>query len=321
MPGEKKLMDQVRDSLRLHQYSYATEKSYVAWIERFIRFHKMTHPREMGQKQVTQFLTHLAVDRRVAASTQNQALSALLFLYSKVLCINLPWLDEIVRAKRPIRVPVVLSRDEVRKVLAILEGQYWLVAALLYGSGLRLNECLRLRMKDINRDYRQLTVYDGKGRKDRIVPLPDSVQPALEDQITKVRLLFDRDARDKRPGVSLPFALERKYPNAPTSWPWQYLFPARRYAHSPRRNQNKRRHHIHVSVMQRAMKTAIVRSGIEKKASSHTLRLSFATHLLEDGYDIRTVQELLGHSDVRTTQIYTHVLQRGGNAVKSPLDK
>ena len=321
MTAKGKLLDRVRDTIRLHQYSYSTEKSYVAWIGRFIRFHKMRHPDQMGKSEVTAFLTHLAVERRVAASTQNQALSAILFLYGKVLGLNLPWLDDIVRAKKPIRVPVVLTRDEIRKVMALLEGEQWLIAALLYGSGLRLNECLRLRIKDISREYRQLTIFDGKGRKDRIVPLPDAVSPALDAQLTKAHLLFERDRLDRRPGVSLPHALDRKYPGASISWPWQYVFPARHYSEIPTRDLKIRRHHIHASVMQRAMKTAVARSAITKKATSHTLRHSFATHLLEDGYDIRTVQELLGHSDVRTTQIYTHVLQRGGNAVRSPLDK
>jgi integron integrase len=321
MQDKRKLLDQVRDALRLHQYSYRTEKSYVAWISRFIRFHRMKHPREMGPNEISSFLTHLAVDRRVAASTQNQALSALLFLYKKVLKLDLPRLDDVVRAKRPVRVPVVLSRGEVHSVLSMLDGETWLMAALMYGSGLRLTECLRLRIKDINFEYQQLCIFDGKGRKDRIVPLPEATHESVRQQMKKCRTIFDRDRAERRPGVSLPYALERKYPGASRSWPWQYLFPARNYSEQPHRNQNRRRHHIHTSVMQRAMRLAVVRSAIAKKATSHTLRHSFATHLLEDGYDIRTVQELLGHSDVRTTQIYTHVIKRGGNAVKSPLDR
>jgi len=315
-----KLLDQVREAIRLRHYSYQTEKAYVGWIRRYILFHNKQHPSSLGHEQVTQFLTHLAVERKVSASTQNQALSALLFLYGQVLDQDLPWLEDLVRAKRPVRVPVVMTREEVRTVLNQLDGKYWLIAALLYGSGLRLIECLRLRVKDISCGYRQITIYDGKGRKDRIVPLPDSVRNALDIQLERVRLQHVNDTAGNRPGVSLPFALERKFPSAPKTWPWQFVFPSGHYSRIPG-SRGRRRHHQHPSPVQKAIKRAVERARIDKRATAHTFRHSFATHLLEDGYDIRTVQELLGHSDVRTTQIYTHVLQRGGNAVRSPLDK
>lgn len=319
MDRPRKLLDQARDALRLRQYSYETEKAYLGWIRRYVLHFDKRHPVDMGKQEVTAFLTHLAVRRRVSASTQNQALSALLFLYGNVLDVDLPWLDEVVRAKRPVRVPVVMTRDEVRQVLAMLDGRHWLAAALLYGSGLRLIECLRLRVKDISSGYRQISVYDGKGHKDRIVPLADSVMPALDKQLESVRVLHARDVANGGGGVSLPFALDRKYPSARLDWMWQYVFPASQYSLVPG-SAERRRHHLHPSILQKAVKQAVRRAGIAKRATCHTFRHSFATHLLESGYDIRTVQELLGHADIRTTQVYTHVLQRGGNAVRSPLD-
>ena len=314
-----KLMDRVRATSRLHHYSFETEKAYSTWIRRFIHFHGTRHPNEMGAAEVEAFLSHLATTRHVSASTQNQALSALLFLYQKVLEIDLPWLDEIVRAKRPSRVPVVMSPGEVSRVLDALHGQHWLIASLLYGSGLRLIECLRLRLKDIDPEYRQLTVYDGKGRKDRRTLLPDKLVPHLERQREFVTTIFQRDCRQGLAGVSIPYAIGNKYSSAPRRLEWQYIFPSTRYAYI-RFHGEERRHHRHPAGVQRAVKIAVRRSGIRKRASCHTFRHSFATHLLEAGYDIRTVQELLGHANVNTTMIYTHVLKRGGNAVRSPFD-
>ncbi|MFK7887630.1 MAG: integron integrase [Gammaproteobacteria bacterium] len=320
MSKGKKLLEKVRDAMRVRHMSYQTEKAYLGWVKRYIIFHGKRHPAELGPEHVTAFLTHLAVDQKVAASTQNQALSALLFMYRHVLDVDLPWLENVVRAKRPVRVPVVLSRQEVHAVLSRLDGAYWLVASLLYGSGLRLAEALRLRIKDLSFDYRQMTIFDGKGRKDRIVPLPDASVAPIKAQFEQVRRVMNRDISDRKAGVSLPFALARKYPGASKTWPWQYLFPATGYSKLPGSTQWFR-HHIHPSPVQKAIRRAVLASGITKRATAHTFRHSFATHLLEDGYDIRTVQELLGHADVRTTQIYTHVLKRGGNAVRSPLDR
>ena len=314
-----RLLDVVRDRIRVKYYSYRTETSYLSWIRRFIRFHDGRHPREMGGPEVERFLTYLATERRVTASTQNQALSAILFLYREALEIDLPWLDGLVRAKRPVRVPLVLSRDEVRRVLAQLEGAHWLAASLLYGSGLRVSECLRLRVKDLDFDYRQITVRDGKGAKDRCTMLPESAVEPLHWQLKRVRSLFEADRASSRPGVALPPALERKYPSAPFEWSWHFLFPARNLCRSPYTGRMVR-FHVLPDVLQRAVKRAVHAAGIAKPASCHTFRHCFATHLLESGYDIRTVQELLGHSDVSTTMIYTHVIRRGGRGVKSPMD-
>lgn len=312
-------MDEVSDAMRLHQYSYGTEVTYKKWIREFILFCDKRHPNSLGSDEVQRFLTHLATTRHVSASTQNQALAALLFLYKKVLLIELPWMDDIVRAKRPVRVPVVLTRDEVRRALDALHGRQWLIASVLYGSGLRLIECLRLRIKDIDFEYLQITVRDGKGRKDRRTTMAEVLVPHLKQEIQRVRRVFEQDRSHNLAGVSIPFAIDRKYINSPKDWAWQYVFPSRNYAFIAF-NRECRRHHVHPSGIQRAVKLAIRKAGIEKNASCHTLRHSFATHLLESGADIRTVQELLGHSDVKTTQIYTHVLKRGGHAVKSPLD-
>lgn len=313
------LMDEVRNVFRLHHYSYRTEESYSQWIRRFILFNGKRHPREMGADEIQNFLSDLATRGRVSASTQNQALSALLFLYKKVLQVDLPWLDEIVRAKRPVRVPVVLTRSEVAKVLDAMSGKYWLMASLLYGSGLRLVECLRLRVQDFDFEYLQLTVHDGKGAKDRRTMLSEKLIPHIEQHMKRVRGIFERDIKNGLPGVSLPYAIDRKYRDAAREWKWQYVFPSSQYAHI-RSNMSQRRHHAHSSGLSRAVKLAVRETGITKRATCHTFRHSFATHLLEGGYDIRTVQELLGHSSVNTTMIYTHVIKRGGRAVRSPLD-
>lgn len=312
-------MEAVSGSFRLLHYSYRTEQTYTRWMRRFIAFHGNRHPREMGASEISVFLNDLAVNRKVSASTQNQALSAILFLYKKVLGVDLPWVDEFENAKRPVRVPVVMTRSEVKEVIAEMQGVHQLMARLLYGSGLRMNECLNLRVQDIDADYRQLTIRDGKGAKDRRTMLANSLIPDIEIQLARVRDILDQDIEAGRHGVSLPTAIQHKYTKAGLSWGWQYLFPSNRYAQI-RRNNGHRRHHAHPSGLSRAVKAAVERSGINKRATTHTFRHSFATHLLESGYDIRTVQELLGHSNVKTTQIYTHVLTRGGNAVHSPLD-
>ncbi len=317
--AKPKLLDAIRQALRFKHYSIRTEQAYVDWSRRFILHHGRRHPREMGAEEIRAFLTHLAVEGQVAASTQNQALSALLFLYKEVLEIDLPWVGDIERAKKPHRVPVVLTRDEARAVLDGLSGQYRLMGDLLYGAGLRLMECLRLRVKDIDFGYWQITVRDGKGGKDRITMLPVSAAPALRDQLDRARALHEADLREGHGRVWLPDALERKYPNAAVERGWQWVFPAERRALDPRGGM-ERRHHVIERNLQNAVKVAAGRAGMTKPVSPHTFRHSFATHLLEAGYDIRTVQELLGHKDVSTTMIYTHVLNRPGLAVRSPLD-
>ena len=323
----KKLLDQARDILRAKHYSYRTEETYIDWMRRYILFHHKRHPNDMSAPEIQAFLTHLASERSVAASTQNQALSAVLFLYREVLHKEIePIL--LSSAKRPERLPTVLTREETLCVVNHLGGIHKLMTQLLYGSGLRLMECVRLRVKDIDFDYKTITVRDGKGEKDRITPLPDSIIPALQRQIERVRLLHDEDLAAGFGEVYLPHALERKYPNAARELAWQYLFPASKRALDPRSGtpvlvngaREERRHHIDSSGLQRSVKEAAQKAAIRKRVTCHTFRHSFATHLLQNGYDIRTVQELLGHKDVRTTMIYTHVLQRGGLAVKSPLD-
>ena len=314
----KKLLDQARDRLRAMHYSYRTEETYIDWMRRYILFHKKRHPAEMGVPEIQEFLTHLAAERSVAASTQNQALSAVLFLYREVLHKEIePIL--LSSAKRPERLPAVLSREETLSIIANLHGIHKLMVQLLYGSGLRLMECVRLRVKDIDFEYKTVTVRDGKGEKDRITPLPDSLIPGLQRQIERVRLLHEEDLAAGFGEVYLPHALDVKYPNAAREPAWQYLFPATKRAPDPRSGK-ERRHHIDSSGLQRAVKEAARGASLRKRVTCHTFRHSFATHLLQNGYDIRTVQELLGHKDVRTTMIYTHVLQRGGLAVKSPLD-
>jgi integron integrase len=319
MDAKPRLLDQVRQRLRIKHYSYRTEQQYIAWVRRFILFHGKRHPTEMGGAEVEAFLSHLATDRKVAASTQNQALAALLFLYREVLQIELPWLDNMIRASKPRRLPVVLTPEEVRRLLSELDGVYWLIASLLYGSGLRLMEALRLRVKDVDTEYRQLIVREGKGGKDRRTVLPEALIGPLKNHLARVHEQHRRALEQGYGGVELPYALERKYPRAHLDWGWQYVFPAARPSQDPR-SGTVRRHHIVEDAVQRRVKEAVRRAGIQQAASCHTLRHCFATHLLERGADIRTVQELLGHSDVRTTQIYTHVLRRGAGATRSPLD-
>ncbi|MBN8947916.1 MAG: integron integrase [Rhodanobacter sp.] len=315
-----RLLDEVRRVLRVKHYSLRTEHVYVGWIRRFILANGKRHPRDMGPAEVEQFLSQLAVQGQVAASTQNQALSALLFLYREVLQVQLPWLEGVTRAKRPARVPAVLSRDEVTRLLARLDGRPWLLASLLYGAGLRLMEALRLRVKDVDFDRGEITVRDGKGGKDRHTMLPRSLAEPLRREMERARQLHQADLQEGFGAVWLPFALARKYPSAPREFGWQYVFPAARRSRDPR-DGCERRHHFDDALLARALKKACREAGIAKPVSAHTLRHSFATHLLESGSDIRTVQELLGHKDVRTTQIYTHVLNRGGHGVLSPLDR
>jgi integron integrase len=314
------LLDQVRHQIRLLHYSIRTEEAYVKIVKRFILFHHKRHPQEMGAQEIREYLSHLATAGQVSASTQNQALSALLFLYREVLCQELPFVEGIERAKRPQRVPTVLTVQEVRRMFSHMVGVHHLMASLLYGSGLRVMECVRLRVKDIDFGYQQITVRDGKGEKDRRTMLPHSLVEPLKQQLERARLLHKEDLRHGYGNVHLPYALERKYPNAAKEWGWQWVFPANKLSGDLRSGQT-RRHHISEDILQLAVKKAIKESGITKRASCHTLRHSFATHLLEAGYDIRTIQELLGHSDVRTTMIYTHVLNRGGKGVRSPLDR
>jgi len=318
-PPKPRLLDRVRAAVRLRHYSRQTEKAYVGWTRRYILFHGKRHPAEMGAPELTRFLSSLAVDGRVAASTQNQALSALLFLYGNVLELDVPWLDGIVRAKRPQRLPIVLTRDEVRALLRPLQGVPRLMAFLLYGSGLRLLECCRLRVQDIDFGGNQIVVRGAKGDKDRVTVLPALINQDLARHLDTAREQHRRDVQSGAGWVELPTALARKYPNAGREWVWQWVFPATRF-YRERASGQLRRHHLHESVLQRIVKDAVHRAGIAKRATPHTLRHSFATHLLEDGRDIRTVQELLGHRDVSTTQIYTHVLNRGPSAVRSPID-
>ena len=319
-PGPRKLLDRVRDAARIRHYSIRTETAYVGWIRRYIHFHGVRHPDEMGSAEVVAFLSDLAVNGNVSASTQNQALAALLFLYREVLGRELEGLDSAVRARPARRLPVVLTRAEVKAVLEALDEPHRIIATLLYGAGLRLLECLRLRVKDVDFARRQITVRQGKGNRDRATVLPDAAVAGLRRQLTIARRLWDRDRAAALPGVWLPEALARKYPKANEEWTWFWVFAAPRPSLDPRAG-DARRHHIGESVPQRAIRAAASRAGIEKRVSPHVFRHSFATHLLEDGADIRTVQSLLGHRDVKTTMIYTHVLQRGPMGVRSPLDR
>jgi integron integrase len=314
------LLNQLREAIRVRHYSIRTERSYVDWVKRLIRFNDYRHPRDMGAAEVGAFLTWLAVERRVAASTQNQALNAIVFLYDHVVGRPLGGLEGVARAKTPERLPSVFTDQEVMQVLAHLEGQHWLMAALLYGSGLRLMECVRLRVRDVDLGYRCLLVRDGKGRKDRVVTLADALLDHLAEQMTRVRRIHDHDRAAGHGSVWLPGALARKYPSAPWELGWQFFFPATRRSTDPRTGA-VHRHHQDPSALQRAVRRAIRDAGITRKASCHTFRHSFATHLLASGADIRTVQEQLGHRDLRTTQIYTHLLQRGAGAVASPLNR
>jgi len=314
------LLDRVRQRIRLKHYSLRTEQAYCDWIRRFVVFHGKRHPSGLGAGEVEAFLTSLAVEGRVAASTQNQAKSALLFLYKEVLGVELPWLDNVERARTPARLPVVLTRDEVSRVLARLHGVHRLIGSLLYGTGLRILEAMRLRVKDVEFSRREILVRHGKGAKDRVTMLPARLVAPLRDQLAHARELHRVDLEDGCGAVWLPFALDRKYPGVAREWGWQYVFPAEARSTDPR-DGVERRHHLSEQAFQRAMKNAVRGAGVAKPATPHTLRHSFATHLLEAGYDIRTVQELLGHSDVSTTMIYTHVLNRGGRGVVSPLDR
>jgi integron integrase len=319
-PPKPRLLDRVRAAIRARHMSRSTEEFYVGWIRRYIVFHGKRHPAEMGAPEVTRFLTALAVQGKVAASTQNQALSALLFLYRRVLEVDLPWLDGVVRALTPERLPVVLTHDEVRAVLEGLNGVPRLMVYLLYGAGLRLLECCRLRVQDVEFAANQIAVRNAKGQKDRVTMLPAAIKVDLARHLERVRAQHQRDVQRGAGWVELPTALGRKYPNAGREWGWQWLFPATRF-YVDRDTRERRRHHLHETVLQGAVKLAVLRAGIAKHATPHTLRHSFATHLLEDGYDIRTVQELLGHRAIKTTMIYTHVLNRGPAAVRSPADR
>jgi integron integrase len=315
-----RLLERVRTALRTRHYSVRTEKSYLGWVRRFIRFHGKRHPDQMAEPEIAAFLSSLADPGGVSASTQNQALAALLFLYQAVLGRRLAWLGDIVHAKRPARLPVVLTRAESRTLLDALRGPYQLVGGLLYGSGLRLLEALQLRIKDVDLERRQIHVRDGKGRKDRCTVIPETLIAPLREHITRVHAQHRLDLAAGNGAVALPDALRRKYPGAPREWAWQWLFPATR-SYLDADTGELRRHHLHESGVQRVVAAAARAAGISKHASPHTLRHSFATHLLEDGYDIRTIQELLGHQDVSTTMVYTHVLNRGPRGVRSPLDR
>jgi integron integrase len=319
MDAKPKLLDVVREKIRAKHYSYRTEQQYVTWIRRFILYSDKRHPAHMSAPDVARYLTHLAVERGVSASTQNQALAAILFLYRHVLETDLPWLENVVRARMPQHVPVVLSRKEVEALIAQLDGAVQLIAQLLYGSGLRLMEALQLRVKDVDFEYSQIVVRDGKGQKDRVTILSDGAATALRTHLQAVRAQHMHALERGYGGVELPHALAQKYPHAHRDWGWQYIFPAAQPTRDPR-SDALRRHHLHERTVQRAMRVAARRVGVDKPVGPHTLRHCFATHLLERGYDIRTVQELMGHADVRTTQIYTHVMKKGAGAVKSPLD-
>jgi integron integrase len=315
-----KLLAQLRSALRSRHYSQRTEKAYVMWVRRFVHFHDLRNPSGMAEPEINAFLTHLAVECHVSASTQNQALSALLFLYRHVLGREVGKLADIIRARKPARLPVVMTRDEIRAVFKHLSGERFLMALLLYGGGLRLLECLRLRVQDLDIESKIITVRDGKGFKDRVTTLPTTAIQPLQGHLEHVKRLHQKDLGEGFGRVLLPDALERKYPNAAAEWRWQWVFPQRR-RWKDRRTGRQGRHHVDASILQRAVRQAVMMAGLSKRASCHTFRHSFATHLLEDGYDIRTVQELLGHKDVKTTMIYTHVLNRGPAAVQSPIDR
>jgi integron integrase len=318
-PGGPKLLDQLREALRSRYYSRRTEQTYCHWIKRFIYFHNVCHPAEMGEPEINAFLTHLAVKQKVSASTQNQALSALLFLYRHAIAREVGDLGEVIRARKPTRLPVVMTREEVKAVLGQLTGDKWLMASLMYGAGLRLMECLRLRVQDIDFSRHEILVRDGKGAKDRITMLAESLKTPLQDHLKQVKAIHERDLADGWGRVLMPDALDRKYPNAPKDWRWQWVFPQQhRWRNS--RTGEQGRHHVDESLVQKAVRQAVTAARLTKRATCHTFRHSFATHLLEGGYDIRTVQELLGHRDVKTTMIYTHVLNRGPSGVRSPVD-
>jgi len=317
--GPPRLMVQVREELRARHYSDRTEDAYCHWIRRYIKFHGLRHPGEMGEREINEFLTHLAVEGNVSASTQNQALSALLFLYRTVFGIDVGELGPLVRARESDHLPVVMTRDEVRLVLGELEGETWLMTSLLYGSGLRVSECIRLRVQDLDLERLEVLVRDAKGKKDRVTMLPLALVGPLREQLARARSVHERDLAEGWGRVVLPSALDRKYANAASEWPWQWVFPQKlRWRDSATGQQG--RHHVHETVLQGEVKRAVRRSGVTKHVTPHTFRHSFATHLLESGYDIRTIQELLGHRSVTTTMVYTHVLNRGGHGVCSPFD-
>ena len=315
-----KLLDQVKQAIQTRHYSPRTEEAYVYWMRRYILFHGKQHPSTLGAPDLSRFLTWLAVERQVSASTQNQALSAVLFLYKHVLAIDIGAVPSVVRARTPERLPVVLSREEVAAILKQLTGTMRLIVMLLYGSGVRIEECVDLRVKDLDFDRQQIIVRQGKGRKDRVTMLPSAAREALTKHLEEVRRIHERDLAKGFGRVVLPFALDRKFPNAPTEWRWQFAFPAARICRDPRFGPPSR-YHLHESVVQKAMAEATRRAGITKRVSPHVMRHSFATELLENGYDIRTVQELLGHRDVSTTMIYLHVMRKGALGVKSPMDR
>lgn len=316
-----RLMDQVRDKIRYKHYSLRTEQAYVGWIKRFIYFHNKRHPSDMGAPEIESFLTYLASKRKVSASTQNVALSSILFLYKEVLIVDLPWLDTFTPAVKPKHLPVVLTRNEIDSIFsAVTHPLHLLILNLLYGTGMRLMECMRLRIKDIDFEKNEIIIRSGKGGKDRVTVLPDAVLVGIKTQLDQSQTIFEFDRANNTPGVYLPFAIERKYINAGKEWRWHWLFPSTKLSVCPR-TKIQRRHHLDEKAIQRSMKQAVFNSKVTKMATPHTLRHSFATHLLENGYDIRTVQELLGHSDVKTTMIYTHVLNKGGRGVRSPLDQ
>ena len=317
--GKPKLLDQLREALRARHYSRRMEQTYRLWVKRFIYFHHVRHPAEMAEPEINAFLTYLAVKEKVSASTQNQALCALLFLYRHVLDREIGDLGEVIRARNPKRIPVVMSRMEVKGVLGHLQGDKWPMASLMYGAGLRLMECLRLRVQDLDFARNEILVRDGKGEKDRITMLPESLKKPIQEHLRTIKTIHERDLADGWGRVQLPDALDRKYHNASADWRWQWVFPQENRWKNPKTGEEGR-HHVDESLVQKAVRDAVVKAGLTKRATCHTFRHSFATHLLEGGYDIRTVQELLGHSDVKTTMIYTHVLNRGPSGVRSPVD-
>ncbi len=319
MEQKPKLLDMMKNRLRVLHYSIHTEKSYLDWVKRFIFFHNKNHPSNMGSNEIERFLEHLAVEKKMAASTQNQALSAILFLFKEVLKQDPGWINDSKRAKRPKKLPTVFSVDEIKTILSQLDGVHWIMAHLMYGAGLRRMECVRLRVKDIDFGLNQILIRSGKGNKDRVSVFPNMVKEPLKLHLEKVKHLHEKDLKEGYGEVYLPFALEKKYPLANREWLWQYVFPSQKMAKDPRSGQ-VRRHHINEQVIHRKIKSAIHLAGITKQGSCHSLRHSFATHLLESGYDIRTIQDLLGHKDIRTTMVYTHVLNSGGRGVISPSD-
>jgi len=312
-------LDLLREALPVRHYSKRTQEAYCYWVKQFVYFYQLRHSKDMSEPEINAFLTHLAVEKKVSASTQNQALSALLFLYRHVIGKELGDFGHVIRARKPIRLPVVLTREEVKSVLTGLNAEKWLMASLMYGSGLRLMECLQLRIQDIDFSRNEILVRDGKGAKDRITMLPEPLKKTLADHLKRVKRIHNKDLADGWGRVILPNALDRKYPNAPDEWRWQWVFPQENRWKNTNTGEEGR-HHVHESIIQKAVTRAVRKAGLTKRATCHTFRHSFATHLLESGYDIRTVQELLGHKDVKTTMIYTHVLNRGGKGVKSPID-